>query len=218
MWVECFNLMIYTIQIFILIRHMTSIAWLELGCGLIRITKLRMLYWKKKPQFFYSFQLLGWERLSQFLLSLKLYYTVICSASFSWLRLLPMGSLCLVKGVLCRIQIEGITWASLEDSELCKQYHFIWRTSFGLVCQFTLELSGITDQGQGCHTPAAAESYCKKGRFMSILVILNQGYRSYATESPVALNCRHYAKEKCRRGCWGSPPGAIGHLCKLSEE
>lgn len=52
MWAEYLNLMIYTIQIFILICHMISIAWLELEHGLISIPKLRMLYLKKKSWVF----------------------------------------------------------------------------------------------------------------------------------------------------------------------
>lgn len=95
---------------------------------------------------------------------------------------------------------------------MCKQHHFIWRSGFPLVYLFTPGLSGIIDQGHHCRTPAAAVSYWKKRRFMNILVILNQGYRSYTIGSLVALNCRHYAKRKCRVGCQGSLPEAIGHL------
>lgn len=93
---------------------------------------------------------------------------IICSVAFSGIRVLPIGSLWLVRGVLCRIQIGSIPWFPLEDAELCRQHRFIWRGGFGLVCLFAPGLSGITKQGHDCWTPAVAGSYGRREEFMGV--------------------------------------------------
>lgn len=75
----------------------------------------------------------------------------------------------------------------------------------------------IIGQGHHCHTPAAAESYWKKKRFMSILVILNQG-AIHTTGSLVALNFSIMQKENVDLGVKGVLQKQIGYLGKLSKE